>query len=112
MKIASSNHEAKECHDRIIQTHDSQKQLIIYTNRSGINGKIGIATVIPSQNATFKAYLSSAHFFTIYSAEMQGVAMALNSTTPVRNQLLQNLTIFTNNQSAIDSITTPSAQSG
>lgn len=38
--------------------------------------------------------------------------MALNSTTPVRNQLLQKLTIFTDNQSAIQAITAPSAQPG
>ena len=90
----------------------TQKQLIVYTDGSGINGKIGAAAVIPSQNATFKAYLGSAHFFTVYSGELQGVAMALNSTTPVRNQLLQKLTIFTDNQSAIHSIAAPSAQSG
>ena len=111
-EIASSKHEAKACHDCIIQTHDPQRQLIVYTDGSGINGKIGAAAVIPSQNASFKAYLGSAHFFTVYLGELQGVAMALNSTTPVRNQLLQKLTIFTDNQSAIHSIAAPSAQSG
>lgn len=41
-------HEAKISHDNIIQAHNPQNQVIIYTNESGINGKIGAATVVPS----------------------------------------------------------------
>lgn len=68
--------------------------------------------VIPSQNAIFKAYLGSTHFFTVYSGKLQRVAMVLNSITPVKNKLFQKLTIFTNNQSAIHFIAAPSSQSG
>lgn len=82
-EIAPSKHEAKARHDSIIQTYYPQKQLIAYTDGSGIRGKIGAAAVIPSQNATFKAYFGPARFFIVYSGELQGVAIALNSTIPV-----------------------------
>ena len=38
--------------------------------------------------------------------------MALNSTSLASNQLIRRLTIFTDNQSAIQAVSTPSAQSG
>lgn len=109
-EIALSKHEAKTRHNSIIQTHDPQTQLIVYTDGSGINGKIGAAAVIPSQNATLKVYLAPACLFIVYFGELQGVAMALNSSTPVENQPLQKLTTFTDNQSAIQAVTAPSAQ--
>lgn len=112
IEIAPSKHEAKASHESIIQAHDPQKQLIVYTDGSGINGKIGAAAVIPSQNITLKAYLGPAHFFTVYSGELQKVAMALNSTSSASNQLIRRVTIFTDNQSAIQAVSAPSAQSG
>lgn len=92
--------------------HLNSQPIKVAPNGNRINGKIGAIGVIPSQNATFKAYLGSAHFFTVYSEELQEVIMVLNNTTLVRNQLLQKLTIFTNNQSVIHFITAPSTQSG
>lgn len=77
-----------------------------------MNSKIAAAAVILLQNATFQAYLSPACLFTVYFGKLQGVAMAVQSTTLVKNQLFQKFTIFTNNQSAIQAVTTSSAQSG
>lgn len=42
-----SKHEAKISHDNIIQAQDPQKQLIVYTDGNGINGKIGAAAAPP-----------------------------------------------------------------
>lgn len=78
-EIAPSKHEAKISHDNIVQAQDPQKPLIVYTDGNGINGKIGAATIIPSQNTTFQAFLGPTCYFTVYSGEFQGVAMALNS---------------------------------
>ncbi len=103
-EIALSKQEAKTSQDNIIQANDPQKQLIIYTDRSGINGKIGAATFIPSQNIAVKAYLGPTHYFSVYSDELQAVAMALNSTSFSNCQLTQKVTIFTDNQSVIQVI--------
>ena len=93
-----------------LTTHKSSSYYT--TDGSGINGKIGAAVVIPSQNITFKAYLGPAHFFTVYSGELQGIAIALNSTSSASNQLIRRVTIFTGNRSAIQAVSAPSAQSG
>lgn len=45
-EFAPSKHEAKTSHDNVIRVHDSQKQLIVYTDGSGINGKIALLAVI------------------------------------------------------------------
>lgn len=65
-EIAPFKLEAKISHDNIIQTHNPQKQLIAYSNRSEINGKIGAAAVSSSQNITLKAFLGPKHLFTVY----------------------------------------------
>ena len=111
-EIAPSKHEAKISHDNIIRAHDPQKQLIIYTDGSGMNGKIGAAALIPSQNITLKAYLGPIHYLTVYSGELQGVAMALNSTSSPNRQPTQKVTIFTDNQSVIQAVSAPHVQSG
>lgn len=93
---APFKHEAKVNHDNIIQ-----EQPIVHTDGSGINGKIAFAAVIPSQNTTLKAYLGPTYYFTVYSGELEGVAMALNGTSTSNKQLIRKVTIFTDNQSAI-----------
>ncbi len=46
--IAPFKHQAKARYDTILQAHDLQKQLIAYINGSGINSKIGAATIVIS----------------------------------------------------------------
>ena len=84
-------------HDNIIPAQDWQKKLIFYTKRSEINGKIGAAAVISSQNTTIKTYLDPTHYFTVYSSELQEVATALKNTSLSNNQFIRRVTIFTNN---------------
>lgn len=86
-EITLSKHKAKIYHNYIIQTHDSQKQLIIYINESEINGKIDVIVVISLQNTTIKANLSFVHFFTVYSNKLQRVVIAHNNTTLIKMQL-------------------------
>lgn len=111
-KIAASKREAETCHDNIIQAYNPQKQLIIYTDGSGINGKIGAAAHIPSQNTTLKAYLGPNSLFMVYSGELQGLVMALNSSSSFHHLSTQKVTTFTDNQSAIQAISVPHIQSG
>ncbi len=104
-------HEVKTSQDNIIRANDPQKQLIIYTNRSGVNGKIGAAAVILLQNIALKAYLGPTHYFSVYSDELQAVAMTLNSNSFPNYQFTQKVTFFTDNHSVIQVISALNLQS-
>lgn len=45
-KNLPSKNKAKISHDHVIQTYNLQNQLIAYNNKSKINNKIDIATVL------------------------------------------------------------------
>ncbi len=106
--IAPNKSEAKQNHDQLAQNLNSQNHLIIYTDGSGINNKIGEAAVVPTQEIIYKASLGSTQCFTVYSRELQGVAMALNIiTSQITHSQISQATIFTNNQSTIRSIENP-----
>lgn len=57
----------------------------MYTDGSGIKGKIDIITIISSQNAAFITYLAFAHLFMIYFGKLQEITLVLNNFTLVRN---------------------------
>ena len=50
---------------------------MIYTDGSGINGKIGAAAVIPQLDTIKKAYMGEETVSTVYSAELEVIRMAL-----------------------------------
>lgn len=80
---------------------DPQHHLVVYTDGSGINDKIGAAAVLPSQGIVCKAFLGPSHCFTVYSGELQGIAMALNIALSQTNSQISKATFFTDNQGAI-----------
>lgn len=96
----------------MVHNLDPQRHLIVYTDGSGINDKIGAAAVVPSQGIVCKAFLGPGHCFTVYSGELQGIAMALNIVLSQTNSQISKATIFTDNQGAIRSAETPLRQSG
>ena len=75
--IALNKSEAKQNHDQMAHNLDPQCHLVVYTDGSGINDKIGAAAVVPSQGIVCRAFLGPSHCFTVYSGELQGIAMAL-----------------------------------
>ena len=62
---------AKSAHDNLLNSKSQSENLVIYTDGSGINGKIGAAAVGP--NATWNSFLGPAESFTLYSAELYGI---------------------------------------
>ena len=110
--IAQDKSEAKQNHDQIALNPDPQHHIIVYTDGSGINGKIGAAAVAPSQGTVCKAFLGPSYCFTVYSGELQGVAMALNIVLSQTNSQIRKVIIFTDNQGAIRSAGNPLRQSG
>lgn len=76
--IALNKSEAKQNHDQMAHNLDPQHYLVVYTDGSRINNKIGIAVVVLSQEIMCKAFLGLSHCFTVYLDKLQGIAMALN----------------------------------
>ena len=50
---------------------------MIYTDGSGINKKIDIAAVLPASNVVRRIYMGSSEWYTVYSAELCGIVIAL-----------------------------------
>jgi ribonuclease HI len=97
---------AKTSHDRTLLEPDT---LRIYTDGSGINGKIGAAAVAPQLNQTQRAFLGSTKEATVYLAEVCGINLALDIASQC---LYTRAIIFIDNQAAIKSAHFPKNQSG
>lgn len=91
---------------------DPQNQLVVYTDGSGIIGKIGETAMALAQRIICKAFLGAYQCFTVYSGELQGIAMALNIILSQTHSQISQATIFTSNQGAICSTENPLRQSG
>lgn len=76
--IALNKSEAKQNYNQMAYNLDPQCYLVVYTDGSGINDKIGVAAVIQSWKIVCKAFLGPSHYFTVYLSELQGIAMAFN----------------------------------
>ena len=72
INIMPNKKTAEAVHKTIISNTDS---LIIYSDGSGINGKVGAAAVSPDMS--HKAYLGPLTSFTVYSGELFGMTLAL-----------------------------------
>ena len=77
------------------------KPLAIYTDGSGINGKVGAVAVVPELNKTSLAYMGRESTSMVYTAELQGILMALQMTYTkiIQNPELRHrrVAIFTDN---------------
>jgi ribonuclease HI len=107
-RIESSADAAIQQHDSFINSQDG---LAIYSDGSGINGKIGAAAVCPAINATEDVYLGSSKHFTVYAAELAGIAGAL-LIAQRRGYDHTKVHIYTDNQAAIRAVRNPQRQSG
>lgn len=74
--ITSSKEQAISQHNTAIQTSTSQGLLPIYTDGSGINGKIGASAVTTS--ISDQAYLGPDTQYTVFAGELYGILLALH----------------------------------
>lgn len=111
LQNAQDKSKGREQHDKTMLS-GNLRQLFVYTDGSGINGKIGASAVAPSLGVTLKTFLGSTSCYTVYSGELQGIALALSiaENRPISD--IENVTVFTDNQGAIRSSCNPSGQSG
>jgi len=105
--IAESRDEAKKNHERI--TAATGQRITIYTDGSGINGKVGAAAVSSDGATARSAYLGRGTEYTVYAAELLGILMALSM---VEGQGAARAVIFTDNQASLQAIRDPRGQSG
>ena len=110
-KISSLNKEkAAQAHKlrlRQIPTQD----LVIYTDGSGHDGHIGAGIYSPTLNMTITEYIGTENTHNVYAAELMAIQMAV-FLFEKRIEEYPNVHIFTDNQSAIQTIESPKRQSG
>jgi ribonuclease HI len=83
---------------------------IVYTDGSEIQGQVGTAAWCPGAGRGKSRYLGDNTQSTVYSAEPVGVELALQIAQELEG--CNRVTIFTDNQAAIQAVTNPKITSG
>jgi ribonuclease HI len=86
--------------------------LAIYTDGSGIDGKIGAAAVAPQQGRVKKVFLSNEYTSTVYAAELKGIYLAFKIAQQELGDSRREVLIYTDNQAAITIVGKPRSRSG
>ena len=111
--ISEDKKKGKVEHDvtRFNRKHNHQ---IIYTDGSNINQKVGAAAVDIDNRIILKSFLGKALHYTVYSAELRGInlALLLALRQKVQTKTTREVTVFTDNQAAIRSLANPSERPG
>ena len=102
--------QAAQAHKQRLNQIPTQ-DLIIYTDGSGHDGHIGAAIYSPSLKATKGEYIGTEDTHNVYAAELTAIQMAV-SEFERKIDKYSNVYIFTDNQSAIQTIESPKRQSG
>ena len=105
--ILSSKDEARTHHNRILL--EDPGALILYTDGTGIDGKVAAAAINPFMAQERAVYLGPEESFNVYSAELYGILMAIEMAIEDGRKSCH---IFTDNQAAITSSCAPLRQSG
>ena len=87
---------------------------MVYTDGSGINKKIGTAAVYPATIEVRRMYIGSSEWYTVYSAELCGIVIALEMIYAIRGLIKKDkkVIINTDNQASIQAIEDPGKHSG
>jgi ribonuclease HI len=93
MEIVMKQHE--------IVIKQDQSITAVYTDRSGINSRVGAAAVCPQYNETRSVYMGKQSKATVYAAKLQGILLGL--IIILRCQI-QHTIIFTDNQAALQAL--------
>ena len=102
ISIAGDRETAEGRHKDI--TTEREPPLAIYTDGSGINGKIGAAAVALTLNTHTQAFLGTETASNVYAAELPGILMGLDIAT--KSDRL-HAGIFTDNQAALQALQNP-----
>ncbi|KAF7905144.1 uncharacterized protein EAF01_005665 [Botrytis porri] len=106
--IAPDKKRGKEEHDSVMSRSHSSA-LVLYTDGSCINDKVGALAVTSDGFVTHWLYLGRASEATVYTAELRGILPALQIAYKKDHKAV---IVFTDNQAAIRFMANPDNQSG
>ncbi|OQE71313.1 hypothetical protein PENNAL_c0107G01286, partial [Penicillium nalgiovense] len=107
---------AVERHDQILMIDSRERPLILYTDGSGIEGRIGAAVVVDLEDQHAHSQMGDDSTSTVYAAELRAIemalAMVLESTEPWAEQAKNGIVIFVDSQAALKALRRPRMPSG
>lgn len=107
MIIKDTVETATQNHNRV--TLEEPRPTAIYTDGSRIIERVGALAVCPHLQDTRSVYMGEGTCTTVYTAELQGILMALMISLHHRRT---QTTIFTDNQATLQALQKPGRQSG
>jgi ribonuclease HI len=93
--------EAVKKHAKISSPGQGQGKLIIYTDGSGIDGKVGAAAMVEATHEHRHCQMGTEHDSTVYSAELRAVEMALEIVQDSPERARNGAMVFSNSQAAL-----------
>jgi ribonuclease HI len=111
ISIADTASEATKHHNRIHQqSKNNPKHLLMYSDGSDIKGRVGASSWCPKLKRQIGADLGPTSKATVYAAELLGILYS--TITAVTAKGVETVTLFVDNQAAIQSVHNPGGQSG
>jgi ribonuclease HI len=112
LSISPTKEDAVILHDKLQKEASKSKHtMTVYTDGSGINGKIGAAACNATTNKTSHQHLGTEIQYNVYSAELSAIYIALSQWKATKNQF-STCRIYADAQNAAKSIINPQRQSG
>ena len=110
VSIHKTKEEARTHHEDYRQRYPDA--LAIYTDGSGIDGKVGAAAVAPQEGRVKKVFLGNKYTSTVYAAELKGIYLALKIAQQELGDSQREVLIYTDNQAVITIAGKPRSRSG
>jgi ribonuclease HI len=103
-------------HNQILVKDPRERPLILYTDGSGIEGRIGAAAIVNLEDQYAHSQMGDDDTSTVYAAELRAIEMALalvlESMEPWAEQAKNGLVIFADSQAALKALRRPRMPSG
>lgn len=103
-------------HNQILTKDPEERPLILYTDGSGIDGRIGAAAVVDLEDQHAHSQMGDDDTSTVYAAELRAIEVALEmvleSTEPWAKQAKNGVVIFVDRQAALKALRRPRMPSG
>ena len=107
-RIAKDSTRAIKQHNGILKKAQVS-DLIVYTDGSDIQDRVGAAAYSPTHQLIRQSYAGHQSMSTVYVAELIGIQLAL---AMAKEAPTNSITIFTDNQAAVRAVACPARQSG